>query len=67
MEHVKSEEAGSIRTRFQTPSEVKDNPSSESETINEKPYDLDLPDTEIKRRIVERSAQLADQLKQLRS
>ena len=46
---------------------MEDDPNSDSEAIDEEPYDMDLTDTEIEKRLVARSAQLADQLKRLRS
>ena len=47
MKDSEIEEAGSIMTRFETPSKYDNNPSSENEVIDEEPYDMDLTDTDI--------------------
>ena len=49
------EEVPLIRTGFQTPSKGSSNPSCDSEEINEEPYDIDLSNADIKKRIVDRS------------
>ena len=66
MEDSESEEAGSIDARFVPTLKVATNPSK-SEEINEEPFDMQLSDADIESRIVARSAQLVDQLKQVRS